>query len=143
MDQWWSKIQRALGRRRKLASELAQEMDAHLQFIIEKNLQQEMTADEARTAARLEFGNMAAVQERSYESWQFPRFESLLQDIRYALRGIAKAPTLSLLVILTLAVGVGASTAIFSFVNAVLLRPLPYPSADRLAILWFGLGPIR
>jgi putative ABC transport system permease protein len=140
MRQWWSKIQRALGRRRKLASELEQEMDAHLQFLIEKNLQQAMTADEARTAARLEFGNMAAVQERSYESWQFPRFESLLQDIRYALRGIVKAPTLSLLVILTLAAAIGANTAIFSFVNAILLRPLPYPTADHLAILWSGLG---
>jgi len=140
MRQWWSKIQRALGRRRKLTSELEQEMDAHVHFLIEKNLQQGMTPDEARTAARREFGNMATVQERSYESWQFPQFESLLQDIRYALRGIVKAPTLSLLVILTLAAGIGANTAIFSFVNAVLLRPLPYPSADRLAILWSGLG---
>jgi hypothetical protein len=99
-----------------------------------------MAPDEARTAARREFGNVAVVQERSYQSWQFPGFESLLQDIRYAMRGIVKAPALPLLVILTLAVGIGANTAIFSFVNAVLLRPLPYPSADRLAILWSGLG---
>ena len=67
-------------------------------------------------------------------------FESLLQDIRYALRAIARAPAFSLVVILTLAVGIGANTAIFSFVNAILLRPLPYPSADRLSILWSGLG---
>jgi predicted permease len=140
MRQWWSKMQRALGRRRRLASELEQEMDAHLQFLVEKNLQQGMTADEAGTAARREFGNMTAVQERSYESWQFPRFESLLEDIRYALRGIVKAPALSLMVILTLAAGIGANTAIFSFVNAILLRPLPYPNADRLVILWSGLG---
>jgi len=140
MRQWWSKVERALGRRRKLASELEQEIDAHLQFLIEENLKQGMAPDEARIAARREFGNPAAVQERSYQSWQFPGFESLLQDIRYALRGIMKAPALPLLVILTLAVGVGANTAIFSFVNAVLLRPLPYPSADRLAILWSGIG---
>ena len=67
-------------------------------------------------------------------------FESLLQDIRYALRAIARAPAFSLVVILKLAVGIGANTAIFSFVNAILLRPLPYPSADRLSILWSGLG---
>ena len=140
MRQWWSKIERALGRRRNLASELETEIDTHLQFLIEENLKQGMAPDEARTAARREFGNVAVVQERSYQSWQFPGFESLLQDVRYALRGIVKAPALSLLVIVTLAVGIGANTAIFSFVNAVLLRPLPYPSADHLAILWSGLG---
>lgn len=140
MRQWWSKVERALGRRQYLASELEQEIDAHLQFLIEENLKQGMTPDEARTAARREFGNTAVVQERSYQSWQFPGLESLLQDIRYALRGFVKAPALPLLVILTLAVGIGANTAIFSFVNAVLLRPLPYPAADRLAILWSGLG---
>ena len=140
MRQWWSKIRRALGRRHDLASELELEMDAHLQFLIDENQERGMAPDEARFAAWREFGNRAAVRERSYQSWQFPRFESLLQDIRYAVRGIAKAPAFSLLVVLTLAVGIGANSAIFSFVNAVLLRPLPYPSADHLAILWSGLG---
>lgn len=140
MRQCWSKIELAFGKRRNLASELEQEMDAHLQFLIDENLERGMSSEEAHTAARREFGNRAAVQTRSYQSWQFPRLESLLQDIRYALRGIAKAPAFSLVVILTVAVGIGANTAIFSFVNAVLLRSLPYPSASRLAILWSGLG---
>lgn len=140
MRQWWSKIEHALGKRRNLASELEQEMDTHLMFMVEENLKQGMAPDEARTVARREFGNRIVVQERSYQSWQFPACESLLQDVRYALRGMVKAPAFSLLTILTLAVGIGANTAIFSFVNAVLLRPLPYPSADRLAILWSGLG---
>ncbi len=140
MLRWWSKIQYALGKRRALASELEQEMDAHLQFVIEENLKRGMAPEEARDAARREFGNRTVVHERSYQSWQFPVFEPLLQDLRYGLRGIVKAPAVSLLMILTLAVGIGANTAIFSFVNAVLLRPLPYPSAGRLAILWSGLG---
>jgi putative ABC transport system permease protein len=140
MRPWWSKIEHAFGRRRRLASELEQEMDAHLQFLIDENLERGMSPEQAQAAARRDFGNRTVVQAGSYQAWQFPRFESLLQDIHYALRGIAKAPAFSLLVILTLAVGIGANTAIFSFVNAVLLRPLPYPSADRLAILWSGLG---
>lgn len=140
MRQGWSKIRRALGRRQDLASDLEQEMDAHLEFLIEKNLEHGLSPDEARTAARREFGNRTVVQERAYQSWQFPKFESLLQDIRYALRGMLKTPAFSLTVILTLAIGIGANTAIFSFVNTVLLRPLPYPSADRLTILWSGLG---
>ena len=136
MSQWWSKIERALGRRRNLASELEQEIDAHIQFLIDENQERGMSLEEARAAARCEFGNMTTVQERSYQSWQFPRFESLLQDIRYAMRGILRAPAFSLVVILTLAVGIGANTAIFSAVYAVLLKPLPFPSGERL--VWLG-----
>jgi putative ABC transport system permease protein len=136
MHQWWSKIERALGRRRNLASELEQEMDAHVQFLIDENLERGMSPDEAHAAARREFGNMTTVRERSYQSWQFPRFETLLQDIRYALRGMAKAPAFSLIVILTLAVGIGANTVIFSTVYAVLIKPLPFPAGERL--VWLG-----
>jgi predicted permease len=136
MRRWWSKTKRALGKRRNLANELQQEMDVHLQFLIDENLEQGMPPEEARTAARREFGNMTVVQERSYQSWQFPRFESLLQDIRYAMRGIVRAPAFSLIIILTLAIGIGANTAIFSAVYAVLLKPLPFPSGERL--VWLG-----
>ena len=75
MRQWWSKIERALGRRRSLASELQQEMDAHLQFLIDENLERGMSAEDARAAARRYFGNMTTVRERSYQSWQFPTLE--------------------------------------------------------------------
>src|SRR6202046_3763205 len=135
MRQWWSKIARALGRRRNLADELQQEMDAHLLFLIDENLERGMPPEEARAAARRHFGNATSVRERSYQLWQFPTFESLLQDLRYAARGIWRVRVFSLIVILTLAVGIGANTAIFSAVYAVLLKPLPFPSGERLVWL--------
>ena len=136
MRQWWSKVARALERRRNLANELQKEMEAHLQFLIDENLERGMPPEEARAAARRHFGNAITVRERSYQSWQFPTFESLLQDLRYAARGIWRARVFSLIVILTLAVGIGANTAIFSAVYAVLLKPLPFPSGERL--VWLG-----
>jgi putative ABC transport system permease protein len=136
MRQWWSKLVSALGSRRNLANELQLEMDAHLQFLIDENLERGMLPEDARAAARREFGNTTMVHERSYQSWQFPTIESLLQDLRYAARGIWRARVFSLVVILTLAVGIGANTAIFSAVYAVLLKPLPFPSGERL--VWLG-----
>jgi putative ABC transport system permease protein len=136
MRQWWSKVACAIGRRRSLANELQQEVEAHLAFLIDENLARGMTIEEARTAARRDFGNATTVRERSYRSWQFPTFELLLQDLRYAARGIWRARVFSLIVILTLAVGIGANTAIFSAVYAVLLKPLPFPSGERL--VWLG-----
>jgi putative ABC transport system permease protein len=136
MRQWWSKVARALGRRRNLADELQLEMEAHLQFLIEENLERGMPPEEARAAARRHFGNAASVRERSYQSWQFPTIESFLQDLRFAARGIWRARVFSFIVILTLAVGIGANTAIFSAVYAVLLKPLPFPSGERL--VWLG-----
>src|SRR5271156_1047258 len=136
MRGWWSKVARALGRRRNLASELQQEMDAHFQFLIDANLERGIPTEEACAAARRHFGNATTVRERSYQTWEFPTLESLLQDLRYAVRGIWRARVFSLIVILTLAVGIGANTAIFSAVYAVLLKPLPFPSGERL--VWLG-----
>src|SRR5580704_14561887 len=136
MRPWWSKVARALGKRRNLADELQQEMDAHLQFLIDENLERGMPLEEARAAARRHFGNATTTRERTYQSWQFPTFESLLQDLRYAARSIGRARVFSLIVILTLAVGIGANTAIFSALYAVLLKPLPFPSGERL--VWLG-----
>jgi putative ABC transport system permease protein len=136
MQQSWSKVKRALGRRRELTDELQQEMDAHLQCLIDENLERGMPSAEATAQARLQFGNATTVRERSFQSWQFPTFESLLQDVHYGLRGIVRAPVFSLIVILTLAIGIGANTAIFSAVYTVLLRPLPFPSGERL--VWLG-----
>ncbi|HEX2711149.1 MAG TPA: ABC transporter permease, partial [Candidatus Acidoferrales bacterium] len=132
MREWWSKVSQALHRRRGFDDDLSEEMRAHLELITDENMERGMAPDEARASARRHFGNLMRAQENTREAWQFPRLETVLQDIRYGLRGIRKGPAFSLAVILTLALGIGANTAIFSVVYSVLLRPLPYPHAERL-----------
>jgi predicted permease len=132
MREWLSKLGRAVQHRRGLDDDLSEEMRAHLDFMIEENIARGMPPPEARAAARRHFGNETATRERAHEAWEFPSVESVLQDLRYVLRGIGKSPTFALLTILTLALGIGANTAIFSVVYSVLLRPLPYPGGERL-----------
>ena len=135
MREWWSKLARALHLRRGLDDDLSDEMRAHLELMTDDNLERGMPPGEACAAARRHFGNLTRTQERAREAWQFSRLETFLQDIRYGLRGIRKAPSFSLVVIFTLALGIGANTAIFSVVYSVLLRPLPYPHGERLVRL--------
>ncbi|MGC1615139.1 MAG: permease prefix domain 1-containing protein, partial [Candidatus Acidiferrum sp.] len=135
MREWWSKICHVLHFPQGLDHDLSDEMQAHLDLMTSENVERGMPADDARAAARRAFGNLARTQENAREAWQFPGFETILQDIRYGLRGIRKAPSFSAVVILTLALGIGANTAIFSVVYSVLLRPLPYPNGERLVWL--------
>jgi putative ABC transport system permease protein len=135
MREWWSKIRQALHLRRGLDGDLSEEMQAHLDLMTAENIERGMAADAARAAARRAFGNLTRTQENAREAWQFPKFETILQDIRYGLRGIRRSPSFSAVVILTLALGIGANTAIFSVVYSVLLRPLPYPNGERLVRL--------
>jgi putative ABC transport system permease protein len=93
------------------------------------------SAEDARSEAQPRFGNLAPQPERG-RNWGLPLLESVFQDIRYGLRGMWQAPGFSIVAILTLALGIGATTAIFSITNTVLLRPLPYPDADRLVFVW-------
>ncbi len=135
MREGWSKLRRTLTGRRGLADDLAEEMESCLNLETEDNLAKGMQPDKARTAARRHFGNTTLIKERAQEAWTFPRLETFLQDVRYGLRSIRKSPGYSLVIILTLALGIGANTAIFSVVNSVLLKPLPFPDAERLVML--------
>ena len=132
MREWWSKVTRFAQRRRGLDTELREEMQAHLDLLTVENRERGMTAEQAQQAARRRFGNTTLTRELAREAWQFPAFDSVLQDLRSGLRAIRKSPGFSLVVILTLALGMGANTAIFSVINAILLKPYPWPGSERL-----------
>ena len=139
MREWWSKLRRARSRR-ALDEELAEEIRAHADLMADDNVARGLSPEEARIAARRSFGNVTALEERAREAWRFPTLESLLQNLRYGVRAIKRSPGFAIVVILTLALGIGANTAIFSVVYSVLLRSLPYPSGDRLVMLGENAG---
>lgn len=115
---------------------MAEEVRAHVAMMADDYEAQGMPRDEALRRASREFGNQLAIRERAVETWQFPRLESFGRDLLHGLRAIRRAPVFSGVILLTLALGIGATTAIFSVVYAVLIKPLPYPESDRL--VWIG-----
>jgi putative ABC transport system permease protein len=127
-------VSRVLGlfRRRRLDENLETELQTHLQLLAEDNMRRGMTTEEAQCAARREFGGVEQTKECYREQRGLPFFDALLQDLRFALRTLAKQPGFAVVAILTLALGIGATTAVFSVVDRILFRSLPYPSDDRL-----------
>jgi predicted permease len=123
-------------RRRRPYDELAEELRNHIEEKTEQLIRLEnLPRTEARQAALRAFGNPTLVESDSREVWQWPKFNSVISDLKFALRRFRKTPGFAATVLLTLAIGIGANTAVFSVVNSVLLQPLAYPDAGRLVSL--------
>jgi len=122
-------------RRSKFRDELDEELRLHLDLRQQRNIEAGLSPEAARRAAYRRFGNTARIKEKSYMTWGWEWFESFVQDTAYGLRGMLRSPALTIVALLSLALGIGANTAIFSLLDAVMLRSLPIKDPRQLVLL--------
>ena len=116
-------------------NDISVSIQEHIDERIDELMEEGMSREEAERMARRDFGNVTLIQERSREVWQWQKLESLLVDMKHVCRRLGRSPGFAITVVLTLAIGIGANTAVFSVLNSVLIRPLPYPDPQQLVSL--------
>ena len=131
----------ALVRKRRLERDLDAEVLAHLEMAEIDAIAAGMSPEEARRAARRSFGGIEQMKEEHRDSRSVRWIETLLRDLRYGLSSLAREPGFTIVAVGVLALGIGANTAMFSLVDAVLLKPLPFPEPDRIVRLWEAPRP--
>ena len=122
--------------RRRRYDDLSVSIEEHLQEKIDELMTESLTRKQAEQRARREFGNVSLIEQRSRETWQWRTIESVLADGKLALRRMAKNPGFTAAVVLTLAIGIGANAAVFTVIDSVLIKPLPYPDSNNIVSLW-------
>ena len=131
---------KSLFRKRRMDREMAEELAFHQSLMRDKLLAQGVGPSEADSTVRRNFGNSSRWHERLRELWQFRNLENLRRDLVYSARMLRKSPGFTTVALLTLALGVGANAAVFSLINSLLLRPLPVPHSEELAVFNFGFN---
>ncbi len=132
LREWWARVRGTL-RQDSLENDMQREMQFHLDMAAQRNERRGVSPDAAKRQARLTFGSAEEFKEAGREVSRARLAENVLDDVRYALRGMRRAPAFSVTAVATMALGIGASTALFTVLNAVLLRPLPIPRPDDFA----------